>query len=73
MEGNGTTKFADGAKYVGEYKANLLDGYGEITYANETIYKGYWKNGNKHGKGRVFDRNNIDGVVGEWNFGKKTS
>ena len=46
-----------------------LDGYGRIIHPNGDYYLGYWKAGQKHGRGRyVFADNEIR--VGNWELGK---
>ena len=53
--GYGTFTFADGDKYVGEYKNSKRDGNGTYTYAsgsnNGDKYVGEWKNDNMDGTG----------------------
>ena len=41
----GTYTFANGNKYVGEYKDNKKNGQGTLTYADGTIEEGIWKDG----------------------------
>jgi hypothetical protein len=40
----GTYTWADGNKYVGEYKDGKRHGQGTYTYANEKKVSGYWMN-----------------------------
>jgi len=40
----GTYTYADGDKYVGEWKDGEFNGQGTLTYANGTVKKGIWKN-----------------------------
>ena len=37
--------FANGSKYVGEYKDGMRNGQGTMTYANGDEYVGEWKDG----------------------------
>ena len=41
----GTYIFADGSKYVGEYRDGIQHGQGTYTYADGKIRKGFWENG----------------------------
>ena len=49
--GHQTLTFADGAKYVGEFKDGKRNGQGTYTYANGGKYVGEWKDDNFHGHG----------------------
>ena len=49
--GKGTYAYANGDKYVGEWKKAKYDGKGIYTYANGDQYAGEWKKGLRHGKG----------------------
>jgi hypothetical protein len=49
--GKGTYLFANGEKYVGDFKNGKYDGYGEITFINGQKYVGEWKNDMQNGKG----------------------
>jgi len=42
--GYGTYTWADGSKYVGEYKDGLEHGQGTYTGSDGTVDKGIWKN-----------------------------
>lgn len=44
----------DGKKYVGSYRDDLKEGYGELIWPDKKIYKGNWKNGLQHGEGAVY-------------------
>ena len=43
--GQGTFTWADGEKYVGEFKDGKRNGQGTYTYADGRIKKGLWENG----------------------------
>ena len=43
--------YANGDKYVGEFKKNKQHGKGVLFYANGDKYDGDWANNKKHGKG----------------------
>jgi hypothetical protein len=47
----GTATFADGNKYVGEYKDNKFDGQGTATFADGNKYVGEWKDDKRNGQG----------------------
>jgi antitoxin component YwqK of YwqJK toxin-antitoxin module len=47
----GTYTFANGRKYVGEWKNGLYDGQGTYTSANGDKYVGEYKDGRFHGQG----------------------
>ena len=63
--GEGTYTFANGAKYVGEFKDGLRHGEGTYTFANGAKYVGEWKDGVYHGQGTL---SYVDGekYVGEF-------
>ena len=43
-EGEGTYKFKNGMKYVGHFKKDKKDGFGELTDANgKVVFQGIWK------------------------------
>ena len=46
-----TQTFADGEKYVGEWKDNRQHGQGTYTFADGTKYVGEWNDGKMHGQG----------------------
>ena len=77
--------FADGERYVGEWKDNKMHGQGTITYGKDSQwagekYVGEFKDGNKHGQGTTtFDsgdkyvgehKNNERHGQGTYTFGK---
>jgi len=52
--GKGIFTFPDGTefvKYVGEFRNNVVEGRGTMTFANGAIYEGEWKGNTMHGKG----------------------
>ena len=49
--GQGTTTFASGKKYVGKYRDGRWHGQGTITFANGNKYVGEFKDDKKHGQG----------------------
>jgi len=55
--GRGTYTYADGAKYVGEYKDDKVNGQGTYTFANGEKYVGEFKDIKKHGQGILYSAN----------------
>ena len=47
----GISLYLEGAKYVGEFKNLVPNGYGTFVWANGDKYYGAWKNGKTHGNG----------------------
>ena len=47
----GISIYPGGAKYVGEFKNFMPDGYGTFLWVNGDKYFGKWKNGKAHGNG----------------------
>lgn len=64
IPGYGLSKVGE-EKYVGEWKLDLMEGYGTYNYASGAIYKGEWKAGQQEGKGTY---EFADGSIykGEW-------
>ena len=53
LNGKGRFVFTSGDKYIGEFKAGLMDGRGAYTDVKGNIYKGQFKKGNRHGYGTM--------------------
>ena len=70
--GHGTEKFGNGDFYVGNYVNGKPDGYGEYYWSNGCQYKGFFKNGLRHGKG-IWKKASgpSDKYDGEWVNDKK--
>ena len=68
--GQGTYTWANGTKYVGKWRFDLMDGEGKMTWPNGAYYRGDWKEGKKHGYG-TFKWPNGDSYVGWWKNGKE--
>ena len=49
--GQGTSTFRDGGKYIGEYREGLLNGQGTFTWSNGNKYVGEFKDGLLNGQG----------------------
>ena len=61
--------YADGNKYVGEWKEGKEHGQGTFTSALGGKYVGEWKDGNYHGQG-TYTTAKGDKYVGEYKYGK---
>lgn len=55
-QGYGTFESPDGARYTGNWAANLKHGIGKKTYANGDSYEGLWCSGKADGPGRCEGR-----------------
>jgi len=63
---NGKGKMAcQNFEYDGEFVNSVRNGYGIETHTDGTIYKGYFKNGKKHGDMKIFLKN---GAIVECEF-----
>ncbi len=70
IQGKGTSTFADGSKYVGEFKnGKLFHGQGTLTFSDGSTYIGEWKNGKRNGQGTMTYLNG-EKQVGEFKDGK---
>ena len=68
--GTKTNTFANGDKYVGEYKNDKKHGHGSFSYSNGDKYVGQWKDGKRHGKGTATFANG-DNYIAEFKDGKE--
>ena len=66
----GTYTFANGDKYVGEFKEDKIHGQGTYTYANGGKYIGEYKDDKRHGQG-TYTFTDGGKYVGEYKDGKK--
>lgn len=55
--GEGTYVYADGSKYIGEFKAGAADGQGICYYSNGNKYTGFWKANSFNGEGIMYFAN----------------
>ena len=69
VNGQGTYTFANGDKYVGEWKDDMINGQGTFTWADGNKYVGEWKDDMRNGQGTLTYANGtiqkgqwIDGV-----------
>jgi len=67
----GTKTYANGDKYVGEFKDNKRHGQGTYIDTSGNKYVGEWKDGKKHGQGTYTDANG-NNFVGIYKDGKWT-
>lgn len=59
--------FLKKSEYIGEFKDNMKDGYGEEKYCDGSIYKGEFSHDMKHGKGVLLLQGNRNyGYEGEF-------
>jgi len=76
-DGNGTTKYASGNMYVGEYpfylsiiiENRILIGFTDLVFCNHLI--GAWKEGKRHGFGIFHIKKTGDVYRGNWERGLK--
>ena len=66
----GTYTWANGDKYVGEFKKDKRHGQGTNTWHSGNKYVGEWEDNNRHGKGTNTWADG-DKYVGEWEVDKK--
>jgi hypothetical protein len=74
VNGQGTFTYANGNKYVGEYKDGQINGQGTYTYANGNKYVGEWKDNKRNGQGTytwVSGEFKGNKYVGEWKDNKR--
>lgn len=66
--GYSVQEFADGTKYLGEFKNGEHNGQGVMFYRNGTKYVGGWKNNIRHGEGRIYREERLL-KSGRWEYG----
>ena len=65
MHGQGTFRYATGAKYQGQFQNNSYHGYGTYTFVDGSVYQGNFANNQPHGSGVFTDPH---GAVWEGDF-----
>ena len=70
VNGQGTLMYANGEKYVGEFKDGLANGLGIITYPNGDKVVGAFKDNKMNGYGTITFANG-NKIVGRWKDGKQ--
>lgn len=63
--GNGRFLYANGDRYLGEFKNSVSHGRGAYYFNNGDLYKGQFKNGERHGFGNMTWKNG-DKYIGEY-------
>ena len=66
-----TIIYANGDKYIGQWKDGKSNGPGSLIYPNGDKYKGEWKNGKKHGIGVTISKDGKIIEEGAYKDGKK--
>ena len=54
------------AKFIGNFEKDLVYGSGKIFYKDGKIYKGEWKDFNKHGQGTLYSQDEVVLKSGRW-------
>jgi hypothetical protein len=79
IQGHGTYYYAqvessdfsgDGARYIGEFKENMRNGFGKYVLPDGSVYNGMWREGTMNGKG-VFTWPDKSFYDGEWKDGNR--
>ena len=60
INGQGDTTYANGDRYVGEYKDNKYNGQGTLTFADGRVWLGEWSEAKVHGR---FIKYNAEGNI----------
>lgn len=63
--------FEDGRQVSGEFKENLLDGYGDFIWPDNNRYIGFYENDKKHGLGLFYCSRKKATFIGNWKYGKR--
>jgi hypothetical protein len=64
--------FTNGAKFIGNVRGNMFNGYGKMIWPDQSIYMGDWKNNEKHGYGIYHNANRSIEYIGQFFEGKKS-
>lgn len=79
MQGQGTYYYAqaentnfsgEGARYIGEFKENMRNGFGKYYLPDKSVFDGTWRDGMMNGRG-VFTWPDMSVYDGEWKDGKR--
>lgn len=66
--GEGTFYYKDGGYYQGQWKENMMNGFGKLYYdSGDLAYDGQWYKDEFHGRGKVFN-DSADTLEGPFNF-----
>lgn len=58
--------------FTGSWQADTMEGYGEMIYADQSVYTGWWHMGMRHRHGRMEYSHNFTTYTGGWEMDKKT-
>ena len=56
--------------FFGEHKGNIRDGYAEVTYRDGVVYKGFFKDYQREGEGKLYNAQGELLYEGSWAHGK---
>lgn len=75
-------RYANGARYVGQWVNGRFEGEGTYYFSNGDIYEGHWRNDKQEGQGKLtqgdryfvgeFKDNRLNGYASCYNKGRKT-
>jgi len=68
MDGQGKFYWSNGKTYVGEFRNDSRNGYGICRYSDRSRYEGNWKDNQKEGEGKLFNKGIVK--VGIWKRGE---
>lgn len=68
--GYGYYCWADGRRYIGHWRANIMDEFGIYTWQDGRMYEGFYKDDKKHGFG-VYTWSDGKRYAGWWSHGKQ--
>ena len=58
--------------YTGNWRVGKMEGYGEMIYADHSIYSGWWHMGKRHGHGRMEYKQISCIYIGAWESDQRT-
>ena len=70
MNGQFTVNYADGDKFVGEFKDDKKQGQGTYTYQDGRKYTGEYKNEKRDGQGSLYSKDGSIIYEGLWEKGE---
>ncbi len=56
--------------FAADHEGNIRDGYAEVTYRDGYVYKGFWKDYQREGEGRLYNKDGELLYEGSWKHGK---
>ena len=72
MKSKGILNFETGNSYIGHFKNNSFNGFGEFNWTSQVkSYAGYYKNDLKSGLGLYFSKSPFEIYFGFWSKGQK--